>query len=231
MRERGLRALLVILAAPLPAAAQGFPGEAPRPPAFPATVSLYVLGGWTGNRALRTYDVGVPNPNDPACDTIQCRTLHGLGGAGGVGGRVQVPVTRRIGLRFALEVAGPKPRTSTLNGNLVRIADDRITALRGEALFLFRLRPQAPMYFGAGGTVTRWTPGAIPGHEQATDVGAAIAAGYDHALPHGLGLRFEWTGYFMAPESDNLPTEYEAKGFAFDHQFSIGVWYLISPPR
>ena len=232
MRDARLGALVLALAAPLPAAAaQGLPGEPPRPPAFPATVSLYLLGTWAGDRMDRLYGVGFPNPNDPACDTLQCRTTHGFAGAGGVGARIQVPVTPRIGLRFALQVAAPKPRIETYGGKVVRVDDDRVSALRGEALFLFRLRPQAPMYFGMGGTVGRWSPGTVDSVEAATEYGGAIAAGYDHWFKHGIGMRVEWTGYFMIPETDNLPSEYTAKGFAFDQQISIGVTYLIAQPR
>src|SRR5262245_6632475 len=132
MRDARLGALVLALAAPLTAVAQGFPGEAPRPPAFPATVSLYLLGTWAGNRMDRLYDVGFPNPNDPGCDTLQCRTTHGFAGAGGVGARIQVPVTPRVGLRFALQYAAPKPRIATSRGTVVRVDEDRVSSVRGE---------------------------------------------------------------------------------------------------
>lgn len=224
---RLLRASLLALAWPVGAAAQAFPGEAPPRPSFPTAVYVYAIGGWTGNRAVRTYNIGQPNPNDPACDTLQCQTVLGAGSAPGVGVRLQLPLSRRAGLRAGLSVAGPKPRIETVDGNIVRLDPSRVAQLRGELLLLFRMKRHAPVFFGLGGAFTRYQPGLAPDQDNATDVGGVVAVGYDAPITPPLGVRVEWTAYLMVPSSTGWPAEYEPKSFAFDHQLSVGLAYYV----
>lgn len=226
---RSALAAVLALAAAGPATAQGFPGEAPRPPAFPTTLAAFATAGWSGDRAIRTYDVGQPNPADPACDTLQCQTTLGAGSAIGVGGRVQLPISRIAGLRAGLAVSWPPPRIATLDGSQVRTGTARVTLLRGDLMLLFRLKSQAPVFFGLGAAFARFTPGLVSGQEQSTDVGGVAAVGYDHRIKPSLGVRFEWTAYYLIPGTADWPAEYDPESATFDHQFSVGVSYFLKP--
>ena len=224
---RAAAVALLSLACASGVAAQAFPGEAPPPASFPTAIFVHAIGGWTGDRAVRTYDVGQPNPNDPACDTLQCRTVLGAGAAPGVGIRLQVPLSRRAGLRGGLSVAGPKPKVETVDGSIVRLDRSRVAQVRGELLLLFRVKRRAPVFFGVGGAFTRYQPGLAPDQDNSTDVGGVVAVGYDAPLTPPLGVRIEWTAYLMVPSSTGWPAEYEAKSFAFDHQLSVGLTYFV----
>jgi hypothetical protein len=109
MRERRAALLLALVAlVGGPAAAQVFPGEQAPRPAFPTTLTLFVFGGLQANRVTRIYVP--PDPLDAACDTIDCRTLHGLAKAPGLGVRFQFAATPRSGLRLGLSYERPHRR-------------------------------------------------------------------------------------------------------------------------
>jgi hypothetical protein len=207
--------------------AQAFPGEAPRTSSFPSSVSVFLLGGWTGDRAIRTYDEGFPNPNDPACDSIRCRTVLGASSAPGVGLRVQLPVSRGTGVRVGLSFAVPRAKIRTLSGTQVRLRGDRVAQVRAELLLLFRIKPRAPVFLGVGGAFTRYNPGLAPAQDNATDAGGVVALGLDRPLKPPFGVRLEWTAYLMVPGSGGWPAEYEPRSFAFDHQFSVALQYAV----
>ena len=233
-RARGAAVALWLAAAPVlsgPAAAQAFPGDEPLVPAFPAAVSLHVSGSWNGDRSIRTYGVGSPNPNDPACDTIagKCTEIQGLAGAAGFGARGQFPISPRLGLRLGLSYSSVQGRIELPDGQVTRLTPEKSNLLRAEALFMFRLKPHVPVYFGLGGAVARFNPGPSPGQDVSTEFGAAVAAGYDHRFPapSQFGLRFEWTGYLMVPDDKGAPSEFEAKSVAFDNQIALAVMYYI----
>ena len=226
---RSALAAVLALAAAGPSTAQAFPGEAPRPPSFPTTLAVFATAGWSGDRAIRTYDVGQPNPADPACDTLQCQTTLGAGSAIGVGGRVQLPISRIAGLRAGLAVSWPPPRIATLDGSQVRTGTARVTLLRGDLMLLFRLKSQAPVFFGLGAAFARFNPGLVSGQEQSTDVGGVAAVGYDHRIKPSLGVRFEWTAYYLIPGTADWPAEYDPESATFDHQFSVGLSYFLKP--
>src|SRR5258708_32154495 len=97
MRERHV-GLLLLFAALLGgrAVAQVFPNDQAPRPAFPAAFTLFVFGAFQGDRVTRIYNVGLPpDPLDAACDSTagDCRTVHGLAGAAGTGGRGPFPPT------------------------------------------------------------------------------------------------------------------------------------------
>ena len=227
-------AALLLATAPVlsgPVAAQGFPGDAPVAAAFPAAVSLHLSASWNGDRSIRTYGVGSPNPNDPACDTIagSCHEIQGLAGAAGLGARFQFPISPRLGLRAGLSYSSVQGRIELPDGQVTRLTPEKSNLLRAEALFVFRLKPHVPVFFGLGGAVARFNPGPSPGQDVSTEFGAVVAAGYDHRFPapSQFGLRLEWTAYFMIPDDGGAPSEFEAKGMAFDNQLSVGVMYYL----
>lgn len=224
-----LAAAVLAIATVGPAPAQAFPGEAPRPPAFPTALAVFATAGWSGDRAIRTYDVGQPTPGDPACDSVRCQTTLGAGSAIGVGGRLQLPVSRIAGLRAGLALSWPPPRIATLDGSQVRTGTARVTLLRGDLMLLFRLKQQAPVFFGVGAAFARFNPGLAPGQDQSTDVGGVAAVGYDHRIKPSLGVRFEWTGYYLIPGTADWPAEYAPESATFDHQLSVGLSYFLTP--
>ena len=227
MARSALAAAVLAIAGAGAATAQAFPGETSRPPSFPTALGAFVTAGWSGDRAIRTYDVGQPNPADPACDSLQCQTTLGAGSAIGVGGRVQLPISRIAGLRAGLAVSWPPPRIATLDGSQVRTGTARVTLLRGDLMLLFRFKPQAPVFFGVGAAFARFNPGLAPGQEQSTDVGGVAAVGYDHRIKPSLGLRFEWTAYYLIPGTSDWPVEYDSQSATFDHQLVVGLSYFV----
>lgn len=229
MARSALAAAVLAIAGASPSTAQAFPGEAPRSPAFPTALALFVTAGWSGDRAIRTYDVGQPNPADPACDSLKCQTTLGAGSAIGVGGRVDLPISRIAGLRAGLAVSWPPPRIATLDGSQVRTGTARVTELRGDLMLLFRFKRQAPVFLGVGAAFARFSPGLAPDQDQSSDVGGVVAVGYDHRIKPSLGVRFEWTAYYLIPGTSGWPPEYEAESGAFDHQISVGLSYFLKP--
>lgn len=232
---KGRRALAVLLlgaleVAPVLAAAQAFPGEAPRPPAFPTALSAWVMVGWAGQRSTRTYRVGPLDPPDPACDTnFNCHTEHLLTGTPGLGARFQTSLTVRTGIRFGLSISGPKRKLGGRKGLTVAIDTARLNLLRGEALFLFRLKQHVPVFFGVGGALARFSPGPVRSQDDVTEYGGALAVGYDHRGKGNVGTRVEWTVYLMRPVTTGLSGEYKPPRLAFDHQLSFGVNYFVGP--
>ena len=229
MARIALATALLASAWPAAAIAQAFPGEGPRTAAFPTALAVFASAGWSGDRAIRTYDVGQPNPADPACDSLRCQTTLGAGSAIGVGGRIQVPVSRIAGLRAGLALAWPAPRIATLDGSQVRLGTARVTLVRGDLMLLFRFKPQAPVFLGVGAAFTRFAPGLALDQDQSTDVGGVAAVGYDHRVTPSLGVRFEWTAYYLIPGTSGWPTEYDPRSAAFDHQLSVGLSYFLKP--
>jgi hypothetical protein len=227
MARRAAAAALLAIAWSGPSSAQDFPGEAPQPPAFPTAFSVFASAGWSGDRAIRTYAVGQPNPGDPACDTLRCQTTLGAGSAIGVGGRVQLPISKVAGLRAGLALSWPPPRIATLDGEQVRTGTTGVTLLRGDLMLLFRVKRRAPVFFGVGAAFARFSPGLAPDQDQSTDLGGVAAVGYDHRASPWLGVRFEWTGYYLVPRTTGWPPEYAPKSSTFDHLLSVGLSYFL----
>lgn len=225
----GALALLLLLGVVVPAgaSAQAFPGEAPPPPGFPTALSGWALAGWSGRRATRTYSAD-PTINDPACDATKCERLYLVGAALGIGLRFQTSLTPRTGVRFGVSISRPGRKVGLRNGLSLAI-DTTLSAIRGEALLLFRLRRQAPVFFGLGAALARFSPGPVVNQGDLTEFGGAIAIGYDHRVNRNVGTRLEWTAYLMHPVTTRLSSEFQAARFAFDHQFSFGVNYYVGP--
>src|SRR5574341_1024523 len=179
-------AALVLAVAPLAAQGGGalFPGDTARAPAFPTAVSLSLIAGVTaGQRATRIY---APTPGTPdiACDSVTCRTEHSLTSALGLGARLQTGISPRMGFRVGFAYSAPKRKLRIPTASATLTETEHIAVLRAEAILLWRLKAQVPVYFGAGGTVTRYSPGAVApqggaGPDGASDVGAVILVGID----------------------------------------------------
>ena len=233
MAER--RAALLALLAALGggrAAAQVFPGDQTPPPAFPATYSVFVFGGAQANRATRIYNVGSPDPQDAACDTIDCRTVHGFAKAPGLGVRLQLPATALTGVRLGLSYARPHRRVETRDGSQVLTTNEPVDLVRAELLVLFRLKRQAPVYFGVGGTAGHYSPGPVRTQNAAVEFGGTLVIGVDGRLSSKVGTRIEFTGMLMRPTAGGgLSAEYHLNPLVFDGQVSVGVTLPLSKTR
>jgi hypothetical protein len=230
MRERRAALLLALLAlGGGRAAAQVFPNDQAPHPAFPVTFTAFLFAGFQANRVTRIYNVGTPDPNDASCDSIaaDCRSVHGLAGAPGIGMRAQFPVTARSGIRLGVSASHPGRRVSTRDGSQVVVPDESVTLLRADLLVLFRLKPQVPVYFGFGGTLASYTPGPVRTQAPVTELGGAFAVGIDHRMSPTVGTRVEFTGFLMKPTANSLSTEYHARSLAFDGQLSFGLNFLL----
>src|SRR6266567_3282350 len=210
-------------------AAQVFPNDQTPRAAFPATVTLFVFGGFEGARVTRIYNIGTPNPVDAACDSTanDCRTIHGLGGASGIGVRGQVTLTMRTGLRLGITVAHPGRRVSTREGSQVSVPDESVLLLRAEGMVLFRLKPQVPVFFGLGVGAASDSPGPVRAQEAVTEVGGMLAIGVDHHVSPTVATRVEFTGFVMRPTASGLSTEFHAHSLTFDDQLSLGFNFLF----
>ena len=233
-------AVLVLLAALVGgrAAAQVFPGDQAPRAAFPATVTVFVFGSFQANRVTRIYNVGTIVPTDARCDSIanDCRSVHGLSGAAGIGVRAQFPVTARSGIRLGVAATHPGRRVSTRDGSQVLVPPENVTLLRVDGLLLFRLKPRVPVYFGVGASVATYSPGPVKDQGPVTEVGGAFAVGVDHAMSPSVGTRVEFTGFIMKPtaagmQSPAVPSEYHAHGHAFDGQLSFGFNFLLAKKK
>lgn len=211
-----------------------FPGDSAQAPAFPTAITLTALGVMAGGqRATRTYPA-TPGFPDVACDSVTCRTAHSLTGAVGLGARLQAPLGPRLGFRLGVSYSAPKRKVRTQGAGGTFIGAEHLTLIRGEALLLVRLKPQVPVYFGAGAAMARYTPGAVapastPGPGATTEFGGAILLGIDRRLKPSLGTRLEWTGFFLVPSSSGLSSEFDMKGLAFDGQLSFGLNLFLKP--
>jgi hypothetical protein len=231
MRERHV-ALLLLFAALLGgrAVAQVFPNDQAPRPAFPAAFTLFVFGAVQGDRVTRIYNVGLPpDPLDAACDSAagDCRTVHGLAGAAGIGVRGQFPLSARSGIRVGVSASHPGRRVATRDGVLVAVPGEAVTLLRVDGLALFRLKPQVPVYFGFGGSIGFYSAGPVRNQDAVNEVGAAFAVGVDHYISPTVGTRVEFTGFVMKPTAKTLSAEYHAHALAFDGQLSFGFNFLV----
>src|SRR5262245_56829296 len=132
-----------------------FPGDSLPQPAFPTALTVSVLALLSGGqRATRLYapTVGVP---DIACDTLVCRTEHLLTGSLGVSARLQVAISPRMGVRVGVAYTSPKRKVRQPSARSTITGTEHLNGVRAEALLLWRLKRQVPVYFGAGAALAR----------------------------------------------------------------------------
>lgn len=203
-------------------AAQIFPGDVPQPPAFPTALTLSATGAFGADlRAFRDYA-------DTLCFPQLCHRTFAVTGGLGLAARFQAPIGRRTGLRLGVVVSGPKRKLQSANGTQLLITD-RLSLLRGEMLLMFRLKPQVPIYFGAGPTFARFSPGPVPGQNDITEVGVAGVVGIDHLVSKTVATRVEWSLYGTKPKTTGLNSEYSPPSLALDSQISFGVNFYLQP--
>ena len=223
MRRLPLALLVTIVGAP--AGAQVFPGDTAPPPAFLTALTVAPLAGFGGSRATRRWT----DSTDIDCTSAPCESKHGVGGSVGLAARFQFGIGPRVGLRFGVSYSAPHQRVSrTEPTRQIRIAD-RVSVTRGEAMLLFRLKQQVPVFFGAGLAMASFTPGPVFGQDQSVEFGTVLVVGLDRRVTRRIGTRAEWTVYLMRPSADLISAEYSATALAFDNHVSFGAHFLLIP--
>jgi hypothetical protein len=217
-------ALVLCSAAAAPSRAQAFPGDSAVAPAFPTALTLSALAGFGGLRATQTYI----DSSDIDCDSVPCVSKHDIGGSLGLAARVQASLGPRMGLRMSVSYGAPRRKVSRTEPTQQSRFADRVGVIRAEALLLFRLKPQVPVFFGAGLAMASFTPGPVFGQDGTLEFGAALAVGFDRRITPRVGTRAEWTVYVMRPSTDLFDAEYEAPAITVDHHLSFGFNFLLN---
>jgi len=190
----------------------------PTPKAFPVSATVTAGLGFGSTRAT-AYDP-VTCPSEELCVSL------GAGSGWNVGAELQLPLGQSFGFEVGGQLARPSQRIC--RGSQCDSPQD-LWAMRGTALLLWRFKPQAPIFFGLGGALTRFDPSPVAGQDLSTtmEYGAGTVVGYDFRITQQLGGRVAWRSYFLAPASGSMPADYTAKGMAWDNAFTFGVRFQI----
>ena len=198
----------------------------PRPTqAFTREVSLTLMLGFHGTRAERVDTI-----SNPCTPLVPCTWSYGPANGAHVAIRLQEPLTRQLGLRLGADLSAPTLRVDRDGSEFARF-DQRSTAIRGEAVLLFRFKPAVPIFFGAGGTYAWWNPGPVTSQtglaqEKGAEYGGIVTIGYDASIDSSWGVRFEFLNYLMIPNDAGLPAgDYTAKSLTHDWTLGVGVTY------
>lgn len=141
---------------------------------------------------------------------------------------------------FQAGIEAPLGRTFgvMLNGSVGRLSrvfcedaigcrtSDKLTAVRGSGLLLFRFKPGAPIFFGAGAALNYLTQGPVRPEQTdlaVTEIGGVGLIAYDFALSSSVGARIAWWNYFMVPSSDELGSAFSLPSTAYDAVISFGA--------
>lgn len=211
MIMRGVALAVAMLLTAAPVEAQALRRVAPK--AFPFSVTPFVALGYGGARAER----------DPiACRTVGCAFKVGSGPQVGV--ELQTPL---VGT-FGFGVTGVVGRPSAVICDPQCLSSERLTAIHGAALVLWRFKARAPIYFGIGPAVSYLDPGPLPGQQTSvTEIGGSLVVAYDFAFSPRVGGRVGWWNYLMKPSGDGLPAGSEARNLAWDTQIGLGVRIVL----
>jgi hypothetical protein len=133
------------------------------------------------------------------CDTQPSRCIsQGMGNAPMLGADVQVPLGRMFGLSVGGAVGQPQRVQCKQGTNCQATSTEKLTVLKGSALLLFRLKPQAPVFIGVGYGASRASRGAIQGQDTTvSEQGPVVQLAFDFALGQQVGLRISWWNYWM----------------------------------
>lgn len=180
--------------------------------AFTFNVTPFVGLGFRGRRAV-SEPVNTCLAGRPCFD-------HKIGSGPAVGADLQMPLTGNFGLGLTGSIS--RPSRVVCFGNCS--SRETVTALRGSAMLLLRLKARVPVYFGFGAAMLRFDPGAVVGQDDMeTEYGGVLVIGYDFAPGAKVGGRVAWANYFMSPSSNSLPDDFTASGIAYDVLITIGA--------
>jgi hypothetical protein len=209
VRSVALAAAAMLAAVP----AQGQALRRPSTKAFPFSVTPFIAVGWGGQRA---------SENAPSCARPDC-IQHKVGIGPQVGIELQMPLAGTLG--FGLTAVGGKP--TQVRCDLQCVSPQRLTAVHGTALILWRFKARAPIYFGIGPAVSYLDPGPVTGQPSVTEIGGALVLAYDFSLGPRLGGRLGWWNYFVRPSRKDLPATYTTGNIAWDTQVGLGVRFAL----
>ena len=141
-------------------------------------------------------------------DTTACQgdvdhcVSYAMGNAPNFSLDVTVPVGRYFGLSAGGMIGQPQRVTCAQDTNCQATSTDRLTVLRGNALLLFRLKPQAPIFIGVGYGMTQANPGTLPWQDSViVEKGPVAELGFDFNLGEQFGFRIAWWHYWMSVDA------------------------------
>lgn len=221
-------AVLALVAVGVPAALTAQTPIRQRPTqAFSRQFSLSFAFGFHGTRQER-----IDTTSSGCVPSLPCTRSYGPAGGAHLSLRYVEPITRQLGIRLGADISAPSLRIDRDGSEFARLGN-RSTAIRGEAILVFRFKPGVPVFFGAGGTYTWWNPGptsieAGTYQEAGAELGGILTIGYDAVIDGAWGARFEFMNYLMVPNSEGLPAnDFSAKSIAHDWTLGVGVTYRL----
>lgn len=183
-----------------------------RPRAFDGAVTIGAGLAFNGTRAEQG--------DDQLCPARVSCISHAVSNTPMVSVDLQVPLARVIGL----SVGASAGRPARILCDPGCASTDRVTAIRGQAMVLIRLKPRAPIYFGFGASGTRFDPGPVNGQNDATvEWGGSLVVGYDFQLSSRVGGRIAWWNFLSQPDASGLGTAFEVKGLTYDAMIAFGA--------
>jgi hypothetical protein len=183
--------------------------------AFPFSFTPFVAIGWGGTRATEDAP-GVCT--GPAC--IQ----HKVGSGPQVGVELQMPLAGTLGFGLTA-VAGLPNRVFC---DLQCVAPERLTAVHGAALILWRFKARAPIYFGIGPAISYLSPGPVTGQTSAvTEFGGSVVVAYEFRFSPRVGGRLGWWNYIVKPSEKQFATTTTAKNLTWDTQIGLGLRFAL----
>jgi len=199
------------------------PSQPGRPVAFPPAVSLMVGVSTYGDRARSDSGLGTSE------------FTYRMSSGPTASARLRAPLGRRFGLQVGGGFTYRHPRVDR-NGSPFVVADSQnIASFRAEGGLLYRFKPAAPIYFGAGLVYYRHggDPVAGQGRGAMTETGGAFGVGYDFGQKPGSNLtgHVEYWNYFVGPNASGLQNGLTAKSTARDGAFSVGMTYRLGIRR
>ena len=91
-------------------------------------------------------------------------------------------------------------------------------------MLMWRFKPQAPVYFGVGATVARFSSNPVyQDPEPTTEPGAAGVIGLDLALAERVGVRVAWRNFFMVPKQVGPADASDVKSVAWEQTLMFGA--------
>lgn len=197
------------------------PPERYRPTAaFPAAVGLMLSSGSYGDRAK------LPRP--ATGDEITYKLSSGLA----IGGHVQFPVTRRLGLVGSASITR-RNRRAERQGDPFSSNVDKVAFNRFEAGLGFRFRPHAPVFFAGTFVYHLISPGPVEFQDvNVAEVGGGVGVGYDFSVSRSPVFgRIEVWNYWVKPSGTDLDPGYEAKRLTHDLSVALSVNYRLTLSR
>ena len=164
---------------------------------------------------------------------MPCERSYGPGSSPYLALKFETGLTRRTGFRLGASIANPS-HTVSQGGSAIAAPGTDFTVIKGEAAFLFRLKPQVPIFFSLGGVLARYSTSPAPGDPSipaGNEYGVVISLGYDAPISPHWGARFEWLNYIQWVNDALIPASQEPRNTVYDWMLSFGVRYIFRPPE